>query len=128
MPHAFAILNRTGQVQLFARHGKAADIGEHLGDDVTLHDWETFDAAASNLTGTVQIDPKSCPYAIVDLLSGATLIEADDPCALPKACKNPTEIQGTRDAHRRDAVAMVRFLAWLNDCLLYTSPSPRDRG
>ena len=115
VPHAFAILNRAGQVQLFARAGKVADVIVHLGEDVMLHDWDSFDAVASELTGTVQIDPKSCPYAIADLLSGATIVEADDPCAIPKACKNPTEIQGARDAHSRDAVAMVRFLAWLDE-------------
>jgi Xaa-Pro aminopeptidase len=32
----------------------------------------------------------------------------------PKACKNPAEIEGMRQAHRRDAVAVVRFLAWLD--------------
>jgi Xaa-Pro aminopeptidase len=33
---------------------------------------------------------------------------------LPKACKNAVEIAGTRAAHRRDGVAMSRFLAWLS--------------
>jgi Xaa-Pro aminopeptidase len=32
---------------------------------------------------------------------------------LPKACKNAVEIAGAREAHRRDAVAEIRFLAWL---------------
>jgi Xaa-Pro aminopeptidase len=38
----------------------------------------------------------------------------EDPVLLAKACKNPVEIQGTRRAHIRDAVAEVRFLAWLD--------------
>ena len=37
-----------------------------------------------------------------------------DPCLLPKACKNPTERQGARAAHARDAVAVCRFLHWLD--------------
>jgi Xaa-Pro aminopeptidase len=32
---------------------------------------------------------------------------------LPKACKNPIEVDGTRAAHRRDGAALTRFLAWL---------------
>jgi Xaa-Pro aminopeptidase len=32
---------------------------------------------------------------------------------LPKACKNPVELDGTRAAHRRDGAAVTRFLAWL---------------
>jgi Xaa-Pro aminopeptidase len=42
------------------------------------------------------------------------VIKGDDPCVLPKARKNPTEIAGAKAAHLRDAVAMVRFLAWLD--------------
>jgi Xaa-Pro aminopeptidase len=36
-----------------------------------------------------------------------------DPCILPKACKNAVEQQGAREAHGRDAVAVCRFLHWL---------------
>ena len=45
---------------------------------------------------------------------GATLVAGTDPALLPKACKNAVEVQGARDAHVRDAVAEVRFLAWLD--------------
>ena len=34
--------------------------------------------------------------------------------SLLKAVKNATEIEGTRRAHRRDAVALARFLAWID--------------
>ena len=46
--------------------------------------------------------------------NGATLVHGEDPALLPKACKNPTELNGSRSAHCRDAVAEVRFLAWLD--------------
>ena len=45
---------------------------------------------------------------------GANIIHGDDPCALPKACKNSVEIQGAYAAHERDGVAMCQFLAWLD--------------
>ncbi|MBV9754726.1 MAG: aminopeptidase P family N-terminal domain-containing protein, partial [Hyphomicrobiales bacterium] len=35
-----------------------------------------------------------------------------DPIALMKAVKNATEIEGSRQAHLRDGVAVARFLAW----------------
>ena len=31
---------------------------------------------------------------------------------MPKACKNPLEIEGTRKAHIRDGAALSRFLGW----------------
>jgi Xaa-Pro aminopeptidase len=33
--------------------------------------------------------------------------------ALPKACKNAVELEGIRNAHRRDGAAVSRFLGWL---------------
>ncbi len=41
-------------------------------------------------------------------------MRGNDPVSLLKAVKNPTEIAGTRTAHRRDAVALARFLAWID--------------
>jgi Xaa-Pro aminopeptidase len=40
------------------------------------------------------------------------VIRGDDPCQLPKACKNPSEIEGARKAHIRDGAALSRFLCW----------------
>ena len=37
-----------------------------------------------------------------------------DPIALMKAVKNPVEIEGAREAHRRDGAAVARFLAWFD--------------
>jgi len=45
--------------------------------------------------------------------AGARVIEAEEPCILAKACKNPVELAGSRAAHRRDGAAMCRFLCWL---------------
>jgi Xaa-Pro aminopeptidase len=46
--------------------------------------------------------------------AGTEVVLAADPCALPKACKNPVELEGARAAHLRDGAAMVQFLAWLD--------------
>jgi Xaa-Pro aminopeptidase len=40
-------------------------------------------------------------------------VAGDDPCLLPRARKNATEIEGARAAHLRDGVAMAEFLCWL---------------
>jgi Xaa-Pro aminopeptidase len=44
--------------------------------------------------------------------SGAEIQRGSDPCALPKARKNDTELAGTRTAHRRDAAALAKFFCW----------------
>ncbi len=38
-----------------------------------------------------------------------------NPSILLKSIKNPTEIAGLREANRKDGVAMVRFLCWLEE-------------
>lgn len=116
VPQAFAILHDNGRVDLFAGAGKTDDIRDHLGPDVAVHDIATFPAALGHLHGKVLIDKRTCPdmVATVLKLTGCDVVEGQDPCILPKACKNETEISGAKTAHERDAVAMVRFLAWLD--------------
>ena len=116
VPQAFALLMADGTVDLFARAGKADDITDHLGPDVRVHHVDSLIAALTELSGPVRIDPASCPLKIAETLSEAELkvTHAKDPCLLPKAIKNDTEIAGARAAHLRDEAAMVRFLAWLD--------------
>lgn len=115
VPHGFALLNADGTVELFTDARKLADLGDHLGDKVSVLPPEGFLAAVATLGGRVQIDPASCPVAVADVLAErCEIVEAPDPCLLPKACKNAAELEGARAAHLRDAAAMVRFLAWVD--------------
>ena len=113
VPQAFAVLHKSGAVDLFAGLNKVDAIAGHLGTDITVHDIAGFTRAITALTGTVQIDPKSAPDAVRRALT-ATVEHAPDPCLLPKAIKTEVEIAGARAAACRDGVAMVRFLAWLD--------------
>ncbi len=63
----------------------------------------------------VRLDPDTAAYWLVRRLGGmkACSIGAD-PCTAAKAIKNTAEIKGTRAAHIRDGVSMVRFLSWLD--------------
>ena len=49
-----------------------------------------------------------------DPASRAKASRAADPCALPRACKNPVAIDGARRAHLRDGAALTRFLHWIS--------------
>lgn len=116
VPQAFAVLHASGKVDLYAEDGKARDISDHLGQDVQVHAIQQFADAITQLAGPVRIDPQSCPEVIATMLqdTGTDVVEGRDPCILPKAQKNETEIAGARSAHQRDGVAMVQFLAWLD--------------
>ncbi len=114
---AFAIIDAAGKVALFTDPAKAdADVHGFLGPDITIQPQDEFGLALAALSGPVGVDKTTAPLWISDRLSAAKIAidYADDPCALPKARKNPVEIAGTKTAHLRDAVAMAELLAWLD--------------
>ncbi|MEZ5874927.1 MAG: aminopeptidase P family protein [Hyphomicrobiales bacterium] len=65
----------------------------------------------------VRLDPDSASMRFARALeaSGVKFVPGDDPCVLPKAIKTKAEIDGARAAHLRDAAAIGRFLAWLDE-------------
>ena len=111
--HGFAILHSDGRVDLFMATAKMTGFEGHLGIQVTQHEPEAFLAAVEMLEGAVQVDPNTVPQIVVDAL-GDGMVEGREPCALPKACKNPSEIAGSAEAHLRDAAAVVELLCWLD--------------
>jgi Xaa-Pro aminopeptidase len=118
--HGFAVLRDDGRVDLFVDPAKLDDgVRAHLGAEVTVHPAEAFAGALTGLAGPVRVDKGTAPLAVGDILKGAGVEVAwgDDPCRLPKACKNAAEIAATREAHLRDGAAMVEFLRWLDEAL-----------
>ncbi|MEX2618028.1 MAG: aminopeptidase P family protein [Alphaproteobacteria bacterium] len=118
MPLSFAIVHGDGAVDLFVDPRKLAPgLGAHLGNGVSVNSESAFPAALAALQGKiVRVDAASTAAYAVDRLNegGATVSRGDDPCALPKACKNAVEIAGARAAHERDGAALTRFLAWFS--------------
>ena len=114
---AFALVMDDGTVQLFCDPDKAAPVRDHLGPDVVVLPEDALLAALQQVDGPVRIDPKTCPEAIRARLAECEtkVAEASDPCLLPKARKTPAELDGARAAGARDALAMIRFLHWLDE-------------
>ncbi len=117
LPLSFAILYATGRVEWFVDPAKVGpDMAGHLGDEVTVRGADEFEPALWALgNNRVLADPAGTAALVFERLgkAGAQVVRADDPCQLPKACKNSVEIEGMRAAHRRDGVALTRFLSWL---------------
>jgi Xaa-Pro aminopeptidase len=115
--HGFAILHDDAQVTLFADAAKFDDaVRAHLGGQVSLRPVAAFVPALRLLQGLVRVDRGTAPVAVSDELTDAEVAIAwgDDPCRMPKACKNAAEVQGMRDAHLRDGAAVTEFLCWLD--------------
>ena len=116
---SFAILHKDASVDWFIDKSKAtAALQRHLGKGVRTKAPGDLGKVLDRLAvkkAHVRIDPAADPMWIAARLAdgGAKVERGPDLCALPKARKNTTEIDGTRAAHRRDGAAIVRFLCWL---------------
>lgn len=119
VPHAFALVDKHEQTTLFVDERKVTnELRVFLGNKVRLEPRTAFYSELEKLSADgkkILVDRTSNNARVFKTLrdAGATLIEGQDPCILPKAKKNPTEVQGARDAHIRDGAAICEFLHWI---------------
>ncbi|MEM1404467.1 MAG: aminopeptidase P family protein [Pseudomonadota bacterium] len=115
---SFAVLHADGNVDVIVDPKRVPDgLHDHTGPGVNLIADTQAEAALRAHAGKRVLADVDTANAWTQLTledAGATLIAGADPILLPKACKNAVEIAGAREAHRRDAVAEIRFLAWLD--------------
>ncbi|MDE0059272.1 MAG: aminopeptidase P family protein [Defluviicoccus sp.] len=117
---AFAVLEAAGGASLFIDRRKVTrELAAALAGAVTVAEPDGLGPALDRLAAAgrrVRVDPRTAPAWIAQRLQDARceVVRGEDPCALPKACKNEVEVAGARAAHIRDGRALVRFLAWLD--------------
>lgn len=120
---AFAVLYGNATLDLFIEPTRLdCQFNHHVGNDVSVYPADKLNEVLQRLGEdalTVWFDSASSNAACgLQLLQhGAHLLEQTDPCMLAKACKNSTELAGMQEAHRKDAIAMCRFLAWLDNAI-----------
>lgn len=118
---AFALLHADGAVELFLDKRKLRP-DQTLGNSVSIQSIQDLGNRLDEIgrqARPVLIDPAWTNVALSERLSaaGARLVEGAEPCILAKACKNPVELEGARNAQRRDGAAVTRFLHWLVETL-----------
>ncbi|GAA0625585.1 aminopeptidase P family protein [Brevundimonas kwangchunensis] len=130
LPLSQAIVKTDGSARLFIDPRKVTnELPGWLGDAVTVEAPEALDEALDALSGQkVLIDPGQSSAWYFDRLeaAGATVVRGMDPCTLPRAAKNPVEIEGSRQAHIRDGAALARFLHWVDTAAQESLPSERE--
>ncbi len=113
----FALAHSDGRTELFMDPGKLPEATRAwLGNSVSVAGHEALAPALARLAAKrVRVDTAGTPVWFAQTLrnAGAVVMAGPDPCLLPKACKNEIEQRGARHAHRRDAVAVCRFLHFL---------------
>jgi Xaa-Pro aminopeptidase len=114
---AFAVIPREGKPALYVETAKLDNKTRPALEEIAAvrATAELARDLAQLKDKTVRLDQASAADALTRLVSGygGKPVRGADPIALMKAVKNHAEIAGSRAAHKRDGVAMARFLAWL---------------
>ncbi len=134
LPLSFAVLHTDASVDWFVDPLKLTKgLQHHLGSQVTPREPSEFKSALDKLANAeqaIRVDPSETASWIIERLKNADakLDLGDDPCSLPKACKNPVELEGMATAHRRDGAALVKFFTWLEHSILSGSVTEISAG
>ncbi|MFT6285726.1 MAG: Xaa-Pro aminopeptidase [Alcanivorax sp.] len=115
---SFALLESNGDITVLVNSARIpAGFDQHVGNGCVLIEEANAAQFLSNHKGRKILADAAGANAWTQMLleeGGATLLSGEDPALIPKARKNVVEVAGARSAHIRDAVAEVRFLAWLD--------------
>jgi Xaa-Pro aminopeptidase len=115
-----ALIFASGKATLFVEKERCPqDVMRAFKGRVALQDPQELADVIRNLgkkSHAVMVDSQFCPEALrISMVKAkARVIEANDPCSLPRARKNPTEQNGSRTAHIRDGAALANFLCWFD--------------
>jgi Xaa-Pro aminopeptidase len=120
LPLSYALVPKDGRPTVFIDHRKLSNATrDHLEQSASVEEPSGLTPALTKLAqggASIALDSATAADALGRLITsaGGKPVRGSDPVTLLKAVKNATEIEGTRRAHRRDAVALARFLAWID--------------
>ena len=115
---SFAIVPRSGKIELFVDDGKITNIGKKLQDIVNFHSFRDIEDYLITINNSViGMDEDRTAYNFNKICNDNNLSikYLSDPCVYPKAQKNSTELSGARNANIRDGLSITRFLYWLKN-------------
>jgi Xaa-Pro aminopeptidase len=118
-PLSFALVPASGRPELFIDGRKLSnEVRDRLEQVADVREARDFAGRLTELGQAgrrVLYDKQGSAEAVARLVeaAGGTIVEGADPVALPKARKTGAELAGSRQAHLRDGVAMLRFLRFL---------------
>src|ERR1700689_396778 len=120
LPLSYALVPKDGRPTVFIDHRKLSNSArDHLERTADVAEPDALTPTLTELAPggrSYALDAATAADALSRLISaaGGKPVRGSDPVSLLKAVKNATEIEGARSAHRRDAVALARFLAWID--------------
>lgn len=110
---ARALLHQDGTVDLFIDPARLPKLPAHIR---AQHVSELASMAQHMAGKKILCDDTQTPQSLMELFARMKIdvVRGVDPCVLPKACKNATQLTGIKNAHVRDGAAIVKLLHWLD--------------
>ena len=108
---AYALVSKEGDITLVA---------DNLQTDLPVKTWQEFGRFMQEQQNvTIFYDSHTMPEKILSLANETIKMhKSADMCLELKAVKNETELQGMIACHKRDGVALVKLLSWLENCFI----------
>jgi Xaa-Pro aminopeptidase len=120
LPLSYALVPKEGRPTVFIDNRKLSNSArDHIEQSADVEEPDRLVPKLTELAkrgAAIALDSATAADALSRMIAGAggKPVRGNDPVTLLKAVKNITEIEGTRTAHQRDAVALARFLAWVD--------------
>lgn len=112
---SFAVVSRDSATLFINPTQINEGLTEYLeANGVSIAHYDDLNQSLHSLSGNVWVDPNTT-LQIVQALDKATVRFEKSPITLMKACKNPVELKGAFEAHRRDGLAVCKFLHWVEN-------------
>ncbi|NDV60350.1 aminopeptidase P family protein [Bacteroides sp. 519] len=117
---SYLLITQNETVFFIAPEKLTPEVAQYLKEQqVTIWDYSETGKYLSSLNArNILINPAKTNNSILSAVNPAcTIIRDASPVALLKAIRNEQEINGIHEAMRKDGVAMVKFLKWLNEAV-----------
>ncbi len=106
-PHAFGVFEASGKISVFGMKAPNFDLSAQF------YEFSDLLPFLSKFDGAIGANKESLPVEFWRAMT--TAVATKDPIIAAKARKNFAEIKASQNAHIADAVAMCRFLHWLDE-------------
>ncbi len=114
---AQALLFKNGKLVIFANEERFENINLENVEIISKEKFEEYFKRFSSQKTLIQIDKRATNYWSCEVFEKNNIkyFHKNCPIEILKAIKNSHEIIGARKSHYHDAIAIVRFLFWLED-------------
>lgn len=110
---AYMLIKKSGEIELFTESSITIDM-----PNLSIHPLKKIKEMYADMMRNnvkVQLDRHHTPVFFYQPQAENNIVFGDNPILLAKACKNKIELDGMKEAHLLDAIAVCKFMYWLEN-------------